>query len=142
VKRRFLQFSLRGLLGLAALPCFLLGSRHLLETYGPCMKVSDTSDGKARVQWRFVRFFGRPEYTFGATFISSSELESWTGVGSIHRSWLCCYEFDQRYDKEPGELIVVAGARDYGPRPEDLVQLSVDKGKGFKVTLMQSPRLP
>jgi hypothetical protein len=91
VKRRFFQFSLRGLLGLAAFACLALGGRHLLETYG-------TADGSQ---------------------FSDGTVGSVVG-NRVRRTWLCLYSIEAELDpvERPCQIIVHFDRNEYaGPEP-------------------------
>jgi hypothetical protein len=135
VKRRFLQFSIRGLLSFAALVCLLLGGWHLLHAYGNYIKVSTAAVGKPmRVKGRLVRVFGPPKCSIEIDgHIPNRSSPLWREGTWAARSWLCCYEFDEETAPlmKPGELMVDAEL--YPPDREDDIPLAVAKTKMFTV---------
>ena len=113
--RRF-QFSLRALLVLTALASLLLGGRHLLETYGSYLEVTNIAVGESMtIKGRIVHLFGPPKIYFE---VESHNVETpslnWTTWGWLERSWLCCYDFDQASPIDsPGDWIVEASKLDW-----------------------------
>ena len=110
MSRRF-QFSLRTLLGLAAIICLMLGGWHLLETYGNYMDVGDMAVGKPiTVKGRVIRVLGPPKcWIEASSSVADEQLEDGSSHAEwIRRSWLCCYEFEyELYPiKNPGEWTV------------------------------------
>lgn len=98
MKRRFLQFSLRGLLGFAAIICLLLGARHLLETYGNRLDVEDAKVGDfIRVKARYFRVFGPSECVLEAGYKAAdgsmlpTRNYGMSSIQSVEREWLCLY---------------------------------------------------
>ncbi|HVX15133.1 MAG TPA: hypothetical protein VHC22_28330 [Pirellulales bacterium] len=113
MKRR-LQFSLRGLLGLAALVCLSLGGRHLLETYGNSLDAEDPKAGlPIRVKARYFCLFGPTECYFDVGYETpdGSQLSDGTlGMSSgelAKRSWLCLYRIESELEPvdQPCQLI-------------------------------------
>jgi hypothetical protein len=111
---------LRGLLGLAALVCLLLGGRHLLNTYGNYIEAGDLALGEPiRVKGRMIRVFGpqRRQIQVAARNIGTpgqrqmGDTEGSSDMVWADRSWLCCYEFDCELDAMyiPGQWIIGAG---------------------------------
>jgi hypothetical protein len=101
VKRRFLQFSLRGLLGLAALVCLALGTWHWIETYGNRLDVEGARVGvPVRVKARCLWPFGPTEcyiYVGYETADGSPLSDGTSGVSNldcVERSWLCLYSLE------------------------------------------------
>jgi hypothetical protein len=100
VKRRFLQFSLRGLLALTVLVCLFLGARHLLKTYGNQIEAI----GKSRIKGRYIRVLGPTQHhlVVAARFANDDDdLVRWTHEAKVDRSWLCCYDFDWELGPQP-----------------------------------------
>lgn len=101
MKRRFLQFSLRGLLGFAAVVCLALGGRHLLETYGNSIEVRTARVGEPlRLKARYFCVLGPAERHLGLACEAADKSWLAEGVyGSTHsdivkRSWLCLYTME------------------------------------------------
>jgi hypothetical protein len=94
VKRRFLQFSLRGLLGLAALVCLLLGARHLLETYGSSIRVESTRTGQPiHVKATYCLPFGPSECGLAVGY-ETDDKGSVRRHFAVKRSWICLYKVE------------------------------------------------
>jgi hypothetical protein len=138
MSRRF-QFSLRTLLGFAALICLLLGGRHLLDTYGSHLEVSDAALGKPiRLKGRLVRVFGPAKcvVTFWGD-VDQTDVCEWLHSKEVERSWLCFYEFD--YESfcsldEPGDWTVAAEMMPGEQTdPEDPDGFFVGRYKTFKL---------
>lgn len=115
VKRRFLQFSLRGLLGVAALVCLFLGGRHLLETYGNRLDVEEARVGvPIRVNARYFCLLGPAECILQIGYETADGLPlsdrtfGNSGVDRAERSWLCLYglESERPPIDQPRQLIV------------------------------------
>jgi hypothetical protein len=114
VKRRFLQFSLRWLLGLAALVCLCLGGRHLLETYGSRMEIETARIEALRVKATYCRLFGPPEHRLELEYEAIDSVLT-HGAHSVHRgemarrSWLCLYTIEGDFPNpvtHPCQLVV------------------------------------
>lgn len=98
VKRRFLQFSLRGLLGAVVLLCLFLGGRHLLETYGSQIEIESARIGEPiYFKARYFCLFGPAQCHLGVACKAADGSWLTEGVyGATHddhvkRSWLCLY---------------------------------------------------
>ena len=135
VKRRFLQFSLRGLLGFAALVCLLLGGRHLLETYGSYIEVGKATAGKpVRIKGRLLRIFGPQKCSIEIdAHIVNHDYAVWRWGSWRARLWLCCYEFDFETipSTTPRELMLDAEL--YPLDRGDSPPLAIAKSKTFMV---------
>lgn len=141
VKRRFLQFSLRGLLGFSALVCLALGGWHWLDTYGSYMEVGDLAVGKPiLVKGRVIHLFGpqRCWIQVSANHFPDNGLHH---SGWVDRSWLCCYEFefDLGVLYAPGGWIISSAEVDRRPSRNSIVELQT---KGFNVTGKPSVERP
>ena len=115
VKRRFVQFGLRGLLGFAVVVCLLLGGWNLLETYGNRLDVEDARVGQPMpVKATYFRLFGPPEcyLEVGYDTQDGSELSDGTlGMSEFHtvkRSWMCLYSIETELEPvdRPCQLVV------------------------------------
>ncbi|HEV3342890.1 MAG TPA: hypothetical protein VG125_21130 [Pirellulales bacterium] len=109
VKRRVLQFSLRGLLGLAAFVCLALGCWHLLETYGTSLKVESPRVGELfRVKATNFRPFGPPHCALEIVFEELGGTLGRTRSKLAERSWGCFYatEIDFEPIDHPCQVIV------------------------------------
>ena len=115
MKRRFLQFSMRGLLGFAALVCLCLGARHLLKTYGNWLEVEEARAGvpilvKARCIWPFgpteCCFYVGYETADGSTL--SDRTSGVSNFDCVERSWLCLYSLESELMPvdQPRQLVV------------------------------------
>ena len=141
VDRRFLQFSLRGLLGFSVFVCLLLGGWHMLDFYGNYMEVGDLAVGKPiMVKGRVIRLLG-PQRCWIQVSANHDHDNGLHHSGWVDRSWLCCYEFE--YDL--GAL--------YAPGIWDISATEVDRRrprnvfaeierKAFNVTGKQSDERP
>jgi hypothetical protein len=135
MSRRF-QFSLRGLLGIAAVVCAAFGGIHLLNAYGSWIEVSDLAVGKpVIVKGRYIRLFGPPKLLI---FIQIKEPKpkgrfGYYGscVGSRQRRWLCLYSLEAEFARldEPCELRAELGdfikPSEPGPYLQDAKQFVV-----------------
>ncbi|HVX12353.1 MAG TPA: hypothetical protein VHC22_14315 [Pirellulales bacterium] len=90
MRRRFLQFSLRWLLGMATLVCLALGGWHLLETYGYQLEQNGT-----RFKGRCIRVLGPAKRHLAVAGRAADGTVLWTVERDVERSWLCCYEWLQ-----------------------------------------------
>jgi hypothetical protein len=115
VKRRFLQISLRGLLGLAALVCLLLGGWHWIESYGNHLDIEEVRLGETiRVKARYFWLLGPAECQLEVGYETADESELSDGTlgvsmgDRVKRSWLCFYSMDEELDPvdRPCQLIV------------------------------------
>jgi hypothetical protein len=98
VKRRFLRFSLRGLLGLVALVCLALGGRHLLDVYGDRIDVLDARVGETiHVRARRVRFLGPPKQLFDLQIDRPETGQFWFFYRWAERSWGFLYTVDAEF---------------------------------------------
>ena len=141
MKRRFFQFSLRWLLGLATLVCLLLGGWHLLDVYGNYMEVGDLAVGKpVRVKGRAIRLFG-PQRCWIQVSANHDCDNGLHESGWVDRSWLCCYEFE--YDLgvlyAPGIWGISATEVDQRRLRNAFVEI---ENKTFNVTGQQSDERP
>jgi hypothetical protein len=114
MSRRF-QFSLRALLGLAAIASLSLGGWHLLETYGTYVDAENPRVGEPiRISGRFVWLFGPNEchLDIGHTWADESGCTFSYCVGK--RSWLCFYSVEQDFDPvdRPGQIEVFLNRRE------------------------------
>ncbi|HVX14150.1 MAG TPA: hypothetical protein VHC22_23390 [Pirellulales bacterium] len=118
MKRRFLRFSLRGLLALLTLACVLLGIWHLLETYGDGLDVEDARVGTTiRVRARYFCPLGPRECPLALTYQTADGTALSEGMMGVslgnraERSWLCLYstEFDLDPVDHPCQIRVAFG---------------------------------
>ena len=89
MSRRF-QFSLKSLLGVAAIICLVFGGWHLLKTYGNRIEVIGTS----RVKGRHIRLLGPTKCHLVVAARGPDDIVWWTHERDVERAWLCCYDFD------------------------------------------------
>ena len=93
--RRF-QFSLRALLGVAAVICLFLGGWHLLITYGEFIEVGPIElHRKTTIRGRLVRLLGPPELPYCIEINRESDSDLYV-FSEADRSWLCIYEIRER----------------------------------------------
>lgn len=99
VQRRFLQFSLRGLLGVAALVCLALGGRHLIETYGSSISVETTKAGEPiLVRATYCCPFGPRECDLVVGYATADDGASVRRHFGGKRSWLCLYKVECEFN--------------------------------------------
>ena len=96
MSRRF-QFSLRGLLGLAAIFCILLGSGHIVATYGSYVAANPTKVRQpVAIYGRIVRPFGPAQLDYAIAWQTPGNDDPgrrnyWMPFRS-DRKWLCFYD--------------------------------------------------
>jgi hypothetical protein len=109
MRRRF-QFSLRTLLGLAAVVCLLLGGWHLLETYGSYIEAEPLRVGvPVKLRGRYVCFFGPNKVPITIGYEKNSdEVYGWSAIVGSERSWLCLYNVECELEPvdEPCEITI------------------------------------
>ncbi|HEV7222488.1 MAG TPA: hypothetical protein VGN42_07290 [Pirellulales bacterium] len=99
VKRRFLQFSLRGLLGFAAFACLLFGTWHWLEAYGTYVSAVNPKVGEPiRIKARYFWPFGPDECVLDVGHSWSDEDGCAFKALRCRRSWLCFYNVEYDFD--------------------------------------------
>lgn len=98
MRRRF-QFSLRSLLGLAALVCVLLGGWHLLETYGTSVEVVNPRIATPiRIRGTYFWPFGPRECTLYVGYSRSDDTGCVQKYLRAKKSWLCFYSVEYELD--------------------------------------------
>jgi hypothetical protein len=114
MSRRF-QFSLRALLGLAAVVGLLLGGWHLLDTYGNRLDVDEVRIGApVKIKAGYVCLFGPHECNLSVALESIDGSEIAPGIARVsevdlvERSWLCLYRVEWEFEpvEQPCRLIV------------------------------------